>query len=188
MKSKTKNVKSAYPVYDNAKKMLIAFKERYPEWKSSICFENFKCRGSFQCSNICLWIENIVLSDECNLYVKSKNIRDVGATQEFSDCLDFWDKLYVCEEIMNNIIETPLSENEYKNEDNYYNVREMAELANKTPNTIIKHIQQGRLWARKGKIRTKNFGYVSTIEDFNNYLKYGLTKGFDPDYPTNVSI
>jgi len=42
----------------------------------------------------------------------------------------------------------------------------MAEQSGKTPQTIIKNISQSKIWARFGKIRTKDFGYASTNSDF----------------------
>lgn len=191
MKSKLTNEFTARPVYDNAVKMLAAFKDRDPKWKSSPNFMNFKCLGRFECDKPCLWLEGTVLNENCPFY-QSVNLHlnksPAHSATEFSDLLDYWDKLRVSEYIMNMIIENPLSEEESSIPTNYLNVREMAAKARLTPRTIIKYIRQGKIWARSGKIRTTNFGYVATNEDFDNFLEFGLSKGVDPDYPNDVDI
>lgn len=191
MNSKLKNEFTAFPVYDNAVKMLAALKERNPEWKSSPNFRHFRCLGKLDCDKPCLWLEGTILNENCPLYqgrsLHLERILGPPAT-EFNGLLDYWDKLQVSEYIMNMIIENPLSESESHNPMNYLNVREMAKLAGKSPRTIIKYIRQGKVWARSGKIRTINFGYVATIEDFNNFLEFGLSKGVDSDYPDDVNI
>lgn len=191
MKSKRTNESTARPVYDNALKMLTAFKNRNSEWKSSPNFGNFKCLGRFDCDTPCLWLEGTLLNVRCPFYLygslhSSKNMEPPST--EFNEMLDYWDKLQVSEYIMNMIIENPLSEDESNNPMNYLNVREMAERAGKTPRTIIKYIRQGKIWARFGKIRTINYGYVATIDDFNRFLEFGLSKGADPNYPNDVDI
>jgi hypothetical protein len=191
MKSKLQNEQSAQPVFDNAAKMLAAFKSRNPEWASSYWFNDFKCRGKCECDKVCLWIENRLLNSDCPLYQRVMKICAEDNTvpvTEFNDWLDYWDKLQISERIMNMIIETKLSDYEVQTPENYLNVREMAEKSASSSRTIIKKIRQGKLWARQGKIRTNTLGYVSTIEDFDNYIEYGLSKGYDPDYPNDVQI
>lgn len=185
-KSKLANSLSASPVYDNAVKMLSAFKSRNPNWKSSPLFVNYKCRNRVECSLPCLWLEQINLTHSCAL-CKNDCHFDSTTGVEFNSMLDYWDKLYVSEEIMNCVIETPLTDYEAQSGE-YLNVTEMACESNATNQTIIKHIRQGKLWARRGKIRSKVLTYVSTREDFDNYVAYGLSKGEDPNYPSNVSI
>jgi hypothetical protein len=161
MKSKLSDEQSARPVYDNAIKMFAAFKERNSEWALSSHFKKFECCGRCDCSKPCLWLEGVILDINCPLYQHDCKHWDDNTnppTTEFNGLLDYWDKLCVSEHIMNTIIETPLSDIEVQNPDNYLNVREMAEQSGKTPQTIIKHIRQGKLWARLGKIRTNALG------------------------------
>jgi len=186
LKSKLRNPLSASPVYDNAVKMLSAFKNRNPNWKSSQLFVNFKCRNRVECSSPCLWLEQINLTHSCPLCENECHL-DATTGVEFNSMLDYWDKLNVSEQIMNCIIETPLTDNEVQTGE-YLNVSEMASELNVTNQTIIKHIRQGKLWARRGKIRSKVFTYVALKEDFDNYVSYGLSKGEDPNYPSDVSI